>query len=167
MIAPKLCATPSTMPPISVPQSEPMPPITTASKAKISWVSPLAKALIGAGEGLGIASLQMVTSEEPWGFKGLARAMAIGATMGGAAGFAVGELQQPSPNISAFAASGDLNPIELADLRSTGDRLRPIVEATNGGIVRIDGNGLPDVRQVRPGRDPSGRGWIGLRANED
>ena len=23
------------------------------------------------------------------------------------------------------------------------------------------------MRQVRPGRDPSGRGWIGLRANED
>ncbi len=66
----------------------------------------------------------------------------------------------------AFAASGDLNPIELADLRSTGDRLRPIVEATGGGIVRLSG-GVPDVRQVRPGRDPSGRGWIGLRANAD
>ncbi|MEY4546306.1 MAG: hypothetical protein RL685_2501 [Pseudomonadota bacterium] len=62
--------------------------------------------LIGAGEGLGIASLQMVTSERPWGFKGLGRAMAIGATAGGVAGFAVGELQRPSPNISAFAASG-------------------------------------------------------------
>lgn len=62
--------------------------------------------LIGAGEGLGIASLQMVTSARPWGFQGLARAMAIGAVAGGAAGFAVGELQQPSPNISAFAASG-------------------------------------------------------------
>jgi hypothetical protein len=62
--------------------------------------------LIGAGEGLGIASLQMVTSEEPWGFGGLARAVGIGTVAGGAAGFLVGELQQPSPNISAFAASG-------------------------------------------------------------
>jgi hypothetical protein len=66
----------------------------------------------------------------------------------------------------AFAASGDLNPIELADLRSTGERLRPIVEASGGGIVRLSA-GVPDVRQVRPGRDPSGRGWIGLRANAD
>src|SRR5262245_33614392 len=66
----------------------------------------------------------------------------------------------------AFAASGDLNPIELADLRSTGDRLRPIVDATDGGIDRI-AEGLPEVRQVKPGRDPSGRGWIGLRSNED
>src|SRR6185295_16566722 len=33
--------------------------------------------VIGAGEGLGIASLQMVTSDQPWGFHGLGRAMAI------------------------------------------------------------------------------------------
>jgi len=62
--------------------------------------------VLGAGEGLGIASLQMVTSEQPWGFHGLARALAIGSTVGGVAGIAVGELQRPSPNISAFAVSG-------------------------------------------------------------
>ena len=33
-------ATPSTIPPTSVPHSEPMPPITTASNAKISCVGP-------------------------------------------------------------------------------------------------------------------------------
>jgi hypothetical protein len=62
--------------------------------------------VIGAGEGLGIAGLQMTTSEQPWGFHGLARAMAIGSTAGGIAGIALGELQRPSPNISAFATSG-------------------------------------------------------------
>ena len=31
---------PSTIPPISVPHSDPMPPITTASKAKISCIGP-------------------------------------------------------------------------------------------------------------------------------
>ncbi|MEO8184334.1 MAG: hypothetical protein ABI895_36415, partial [Deltaproteobacteria bacterium] len=62
--------------------------------------------VIGAGEGLGIASLQMVTSEQPWGLHGLARAMAIGSTAGGVAGIAVGVLQEPSPNISLFATSG-------------------------------------------------------------
>ena len=56
---------------------------------------------------------------------------------------------------------------ELTDLRSTGDRLRPIVEATNGGIDRLASDGLPDIRRVKPGRDAAGRGWIGLRANED
>jgi hypothetical protein len=67
----------------------------------------------------------------------------------------------------AFAASGDLNPIELADLRSTGDVMKPIVTATNGGIVRLATEGVPDIRQVRPDRDTAGRGWIGLRSNAD
>ena len=37
----RVCATPSTMPPASVPHSEPRPPMTTASNAKISCVGPL------------------------------------------------------------------------------------------------------------------------------
>lgn len=61
---------------------------------------------LGAGEGLGIAGLQMTTSDSPWGFRGLARSVAIGSTLGGIAGYAAGELQQPSPNISLFAGSG-------------------------------------------------------------
>ena len=39
--SPITCATPSTMPPSSVPHAEPNPPITTASKAKISCVGPV------------------------------------------------------------------------------------------------------------------------------
>lgn len=62
--------------------------------------------VIGAGEGLGIAGTQMVTSDEPWGFRGLSRSMAIGATVGGIGGYALGVVQEPSPNISAFATSG-------------------------------------------------------------
>jgi hypothetical protein len=62
--------------------------------------------LIGAGEGLGIASTQMVTSDQPWGFRGLSRSMAIGATLGGVGGYVLGSVQEPSPNISAFATSG-------------------------------------------------------------
>ena len=62
--------------------------------------------VIGAGEGLSIAGLQMVSSGDPWGFTGLSRAVAIGSTLGGVGGYAVGVLQEPSPNISAFATSG-------------------------------------------------------------
>ena len=39
--APRVCATPSTIPPRSVPQREPSPPMITASKAKISRAGPL------------------------------------------------------------------------------------------------------------------------------
>jgi hypothetical protein len=62
--------------------------------------------VIGAGEGLGVAGFQMMTSDNPWGFTGLSRAVAIGSTLGGIGGYAVGVLQEPSPNISAFVTSG-------------------------------------------------------------
>jgi hypothetical protein len=62
--------------------------------------------VIGAGEGLGVAGVQMVTADDPWGFTGLSRALALGSTLGGIGGYAVGVLQEPSPNISVFATSG-------------------------------------------------------------
>jgi hypothetical protein len=67
----------------------------------------------------------------------------------------------------AFAASGDLNPLEMGDLHSTAEKLEPIIDATKGGAYRLATDGLPDVRKVRAGRDTAGRGWIGLRSNED
>jgi hypothetical protein len=64
--------------------------------------------LIGAGEGLGVAGLQFVTADEAdaWGFRGLSRSVALGATLGGAAGWAVGYYEEPSPKLSAFVGSG-------------------------------------------------------------
>ena len=62
-------------------------------------------------------------------------------------------------------AAGDLNPLEMSDLRATAERLAPTVAATGGGISWIT-DGVPDIRRTRPGRDTSGRGWIGLRRNQ-
>jgi hypothetical protein len=62
--------------------------------------------VIGAGEGVGIVSLQMLTSDDPWGTAAMARAVALGSTLGGIGGYAMAVLQEPSPNISAFATSG-------------------------------------------------------------
>jgi len=66
--------------------------------------------LIGAGEGIGIASYQFVTAEEDdeWGFKGLARATALGATIGGVAGYATGYYLEPSPRSSLLMTSSVL-----------------------------------------------------------
>jgi hypothetical protein len=66
--------------------------------------------LIGAGEGIGIASYQFVTAEEDdeWGFKGLSRATALGATAGGVAGYAFGYYLEPSPKSSVLMTSSVL-----------------------------------------------------------
>ncbi len=63
--------------------------------------------VIGAGEGIGIASYQFVSRNKAgaWGFRGLSRATAIGATLGGAGGFALGYLQEPSPKSSLLTTS--------------------------------------------------------------
>jgi len=62
---------------------------------------------------------------------------------------------------AAFAASGALNPIELADLRATPDILAPLAQATGGAVGWLN-DGLPDLRRTRPGRDTQGQGWLGL-----
>jgi hypothetical protein len=63
--------------------------------------------LIGAGEGLGIWSYQVVSAkdEDAWGFRGFARAEAIGSTLGAAGGLALGYLQSPSPKSSLLMSS--------------------------------------------------------------
>ncbi|MBW2522679.1 MAG: hypothetical protein JRI23_00825 [Deltaproteobacteria bacterium] len=63
--------------------------------------------VVGAGEGLGIASLQWVTSdaEDEWGFKGLARAEVIGSTLGGAAGYGLYYLTRPQPETNILISS--------------------------------------------------------------
>lgn len=69
-------------------------------------------------------------------------------------------------NLTAVAAAGPLNPRELSDVRATEKLLKPIVDATKGGIRWIKSDGLPEIRRIRPGRAAADDNWIGLRANE-
>lgn len=69
-------------------------------------------------------------------------------------------------NLNTVAAAGPLNPRELADVRATDKVLRPVTDATKGGIAWIKRDGIPEVRRTRPGRAAADDGWIGLRANE-
>jgi hypothetical protein len=66
-----------------------------------------AGALIGAGEGLGVWGYQVVSAKEAdeWGFRGLARAEALGSTLGAAGGLALGYFQGPSPKSSLLLSS--------------------------------------------------------------
>jgi hypothetical protein len=68
---------------------------------------------------------------------------------------------------TALAASGPLNPVEFADVRTTAEKLGPIAEASGGGVFWIGDGAMPEVRRVAPGRSAAGHGWIGLRRNGD
>ncbi|MEO5374406.1 MAG: hypothetical protein H7840_09005 [Alphaproteobacteria bacterium] len=68
---------------------------------------------------------------------------------------------------TTLAAAGSLNPPELVDLVSTDRLLRPVAEATGGGVLRLSQTGVPTLRRIRPGQTPAGRDWLGLVANGD
>ncbi|HZD25380.1 MAG TPA: hypothetical protein VE631_03905, partial [Alphaproteobacteria bacterium] len=64
----------------------------------------------------------------------------------------------------AVVAVGDVNPLEYADLRTTPDRLAPLVKRTGGGSFWLE-DGLPSLRRVAPERAAAGHDWLGLRSN--
>ncbi len=71
---------------------------------------------------------------------------------------------------TAVAVVGALNLPELADVRTTADRVAPVVRTSGGSVTwlaELTSGDAPDLRRTRPDRDQSGRGWIGLRANAD
>jgi hypothetical protein len=68
---------------------------------------------------------------------------------------------------TALAAAGALNPIELSDVRTTAEKLGPVVQATGGGTFWAGAGNLPELRRVAAGSSAAGRNWIGFRANED
>jgi hypothetical protein len=67
----------------------------------------------------------------------------------------------------ALAAAGPLNPIEFADVRTTAEKLAPIVKASGGGIFWAGDGTIPQIRRVSAGRAAAAYGWLGLRANGD
>jgi hypothetical protein len=68
---------------------------------------------------------------------------------------------------TALAAAGPLNPVELADVRTTPEKLAPIVTATGGGIFWPSSGSIPEIRRVARDRTAAGRNWMGFRANGD
>ena len=67
--------------------------------------------------------------------------------------------------LSTVVAVGAANPLENQDVIATEERLRPVAEATGGGVFWVEDRGVPTVRQVSPERVAYGQSWIGLRAN--
>jgi hypothetical protein len=68
--------------------------------------------------------------------------------------------------LQALTIAGPPNSLEMADVRSTDTKLRPIADATGGGIFRLAAGGVPSFRHVSAGQSAHGAGWAGLRAND-
>ena len=66
--------------------------------------------------------------------------------------------------LNAVAASGPLNPKEVADTRATDSILNEPARATGGSVHWLE-DGMPDIRRVSRGATASGGSWIGLRSN--
>ncbi len=67
--------------------------------------------------------------------------------------------------LDTVIALGPSAPREFEQTIAAGDLLAPLVDSTQGGILAIE-DGLPDLRDVRPGRPAAGRGWIGITPRE-
>jgi hypothetical protein len=66
----------------------------------------------------------------------------------------------------AFAASGQDNPLEYADLRATADRIGPLARASGGGIIWLGTSGPPRLLRVGAHDTAAGPGWIGVRRRD-
>ena len=63
---------------------------------------------------------------------------------------------------TAFAAAGEADPLEFADLRVTAERLAPLARASGGSLHWLDPNGAPALRRVESGRGAQTNEWIEL-----
>ncbi len=66
-----------------------------------------------------------------------------------------------------FAIIGDLNPPELLSVKTTDEKLKPVMEASYGGAVWLSDVAEPRVRLLSNSRHYAGRNWVGLRKNND
>jgi hypothetical protein len=88
---------------------------------------------------------------------------APGAAQGDMAAAAPGVWRVEDGTHVAFAAAGQDNPLEYADLRATADRIGPLVRRSGGGTIWLGATGAPHIVRVGAEDRAAGPGWIGLR----
>ena len=69
-------------------------------------------------------------------------------------------------DVNTVTAIGDLNPKEFGNLTPTPDIVRPLAEASGGGVFQLSaGDSLPEFRRIKAGRVASGDNWAGFVEN--
>jgi hypothetical protein len=66
--------------------------------------------------------------------------------------------------LSAVAASGPLNPKEVADMRATDSILAPLAKASGGSVHWLN-DGVPTIHRTDANARAYGNDWIGLKRN--
>ncbi|HET6234956.1 MAG TPA: hypothetical protein VFE41_08325 [Acetobacteraceae bacterium] len=84
-----------------------------------------------------------------------------------------GVWQIASGGMTAYAAAGTANPLELSDLRATATLVNKLVRASGGGVHWLDTGkpgaapDVPELRRTEPDNVASGSSWIGLERRHD
>jgi uncharacterized membrane protein len=84
-----------------------------------------------------------------------------------------GVWQVTSDGITAYAAAGAANPLELSDLRATATLVGKVVHQSGGGIHWLDTGkpgaapDVPELRRTEPDSAASGGSWVGLQRRHD
>lgn len=87
----------------------------------------------------------------------------------GAAGIFEGAFEGPEMGLyrldngdqTSVIGLGPAAPREFIETIASGEALAPLVTSLRGGVARLE-EGLPRLRNVRPGRPAAGRGWLGI-----
>ncbi len=74
---------------------------------------------------------------------------------------AMGVYKLAQGDLKAVVGVGPASPKEFEETIASGAKLAPLVDAHRGGVLRLE-EGVPEIRQVRPGAAAAGRGWIGI-----
>ena len=84
-----------------------------------------------------------------------------------------GVWQVSNGGLTAYAAAGAANPLELSDLRATATLVGKLVRASGGGVHWLDTGkpgaapDVPELRQTEPDSVASGGSWVGLQRRHD
>ncbi len=69
-------------------------------------------------------------------------------------------------DLKTLAVVGDMNAPEFRDVLTTADKIMPVIRGTDGAVSWV-ADGVPALRHLPAERKMEGRGWIGLRKNND
>ena len=84
-----------------------------------------------------------------------------------------GVWQVSAGGMTAYAAAGAANPLELSDLRATASLVGGLVRASGGGVHWLDTGragaapDVPELRRTEPDSVASGGSWVGLQRRHD